>query len=139
MSTEVYDPVIVDELQTALASAVAASSTPTLPVSYIGRTFTPPNDQKYVEFVWIANNPPDDYWGDEQNYMGMFRLVLHWPNNDEGAITPLGVLASICSYFSKSLALPSVRISDKPKVASALQNGTEILYPASVRYSCFRP
>lgn len=135
----IYDATILDELQTAVASAVAASTVPTLPVSYIGRTFTPPNDQKYLECVWIANNPPDDYWGDEQNYEGIFRLVLHWPNNDAGAIVPMTLLGSICGYFSKDRALPSVKISDKPKAASAQPIGAEILYPASFRYSCFRP
>lgn len=142
--TEMYDVDILETLQKATIAAVAASGTPNIPVKYIGRTqigvaFTKPDDGKWLEIVFIPNNPNGDHWGNEKNYAGIYRLVLHWPNNNEGAYEPMRVLASICAFFSKENRLQNVTISDNPNLTGVLEQGSELLVPASIRYTCFRP
>lgn len=136
--TEMYDRTILQALQAGVTAAVAASVMPTLPVKFVDIQFEPPDDQKWLELVFIPNNL-SDYWGDERDYRGMFRMILHWPNNSAGAYPPMDILASICGYFSKDTLLQNVRVSDRPNLTGVLTEGAESLYPASLRYQCFRP
>jgi|SRR5882757_1450985 len=131
------DSAVIAVLQDGITAAVAASTMPTLPVKYLGRSWTPPNEQQWLELVFIPNNT-NDFWGDEQNYRGMFRMVLHWPNDDEGVYPPLAVLKSIAGYFTKDRALQNVQIYETPKLGGVLENGAETLYPASLRYQSYR-
>jgi hypothetical protein len=131
------DGAILEKLQDGVAAAVAASTAPTLPVKYVGRSWEPPNDQRYLEVVFIPNNT-NDFWGDEQNYRGMFRMVLHWPNDDAGALPPLALIKSIAGYFSKDRLLQFVQIYETPKLGGILEMGHETLYPVSLRYQSFR-
>lgn len=132
------DGVILETLQKATTAAVVASTVTTLPVKYVSRTFIVPNDQKWLEVVFIPNSKPDSFWGDEQNLMGIYRLILHWPNDDAGAYAPLAAIKSIMGYFSKGLWLSGVKICETPKLLNVLPDGTETLYPASLSYSSFR-
>lgn len=130
---------ILTALQQGVTAAVAASISPALPVSYIGVNFTNPEDGKWLEIVWIPNNRMNDFWGDEKNYQGLLRLVLHWPNTGGGAYPPLQLLASISSYFYKGRNLTGVQIYETPDLSgSPIADGDEMLYPASLRYQSFR-
>lgn len=142
--TEMYDYDILDALQKATIAAVSAVADPkikALPIKFVSApsAFVVPNDQKYLEIVWIPNNRTNDYWGDEKNYQGLFRLILHWPNNGAGPKAPMQALASICASFSKETPLQNVRISANPDSGGVIENGSETLYPAAMRYQCFRP
>lgn len=128
---------ILEAMQGAAIAAVAASITSEMPIKFIAVGMDIPNDQKYLEVVYIANNDTGAYWGDEKNYRGMFRLILHWPNDGAGAYEPLDVLASICAYFTKGLYLGPVKITEPPDLSGVLEQGTETLYPSSLRYSRF--
>lgn len=132
------DFAILDTLQTAVTAAVDASIKPDLDVKYIGRTFTPPNSQQYLEVVFLPNNRPGDFIADGKNYAGVLRLVLHWPADEQGASVPGEVLASICSYFIKGNQLDGVQIADHPNLTGVLEQGVDIIYPASIRYVSFR-
>ena len=132
------DVEIFDALSTAVAAAVAASIVPNLPVKYPSLTFTPPNDQKYLEAVFIPNNRENDFWATGKNYQGMFRLVLHWPADGTGAMPPMQTLASICARFYHGQMIGPVQITTEPNLTGVLEEGTEILYPASIRYTSFR-
>src|SRR6476660_2008262 len=112
--TIMQDGAILKVLQTAVIAAVAASVLPALPIKVVGRTYVPENDQKWLEIVWIPNNPTGDFLGDDKNYAGMIRLVLHWPNNDAGAYSPIEVIASVAAYFTKDRHLGAVKISEPP-------------------------
>jgi hypothetical protein len=137
MTTILDDRSILSALQDATEAAVLASIKPDLPVKYLGRSWTPPNDQKWLEVIFIPNNP-SDFWGNEQTYMGMYRLILHWPNDDSGAYEPIDVLASVAGYFSKDRRLQNVSICETPAFGGVLEEGAENLYPASMRYQSFR-
>lgn len=130
---------ILETLQTAVRTgAVPNSITPTLPVKYIGRTFKVPNDQKYLEIISIPNNRTGGYWGDEKDHQGLFRLVLHWPNDNLGVYEPIDVIESIGSYFSKHRFFQGVKITERPDFRGALEMGHETLYPAQMRYQFYR-
>lgn len=132
------DDLVLEALQKGVIAAVAASDTPDLPVKYLGRNWVPPNDQKWLELVFIPNNRSGDFWGDEKNYRGLFRMILHWPNDDDGAYVPIRALKSIAGYFTKGLTLQNVTIYETPDLSGVLEAGAENLYPASLRYQCFR-
>lgn len=129
---------IISALQKAVTAAVAASSKPSLPVSYIDTEFTQPADGKWLEIIWIPNNRGGDYWGGEKNHRGILRLILHWPNNDSGVYKPVELLESIGAYFTKGLNLSGVQIYEKPDFTGRIADGDELLYPVSIRYQSFR-
>ena len=136
--TELYDIDILETLQKATTEAVLQSDIPALPVAYINRTFTKPNDGKWLEIVFIPNNQSNGFWGNEKNYQGLYRLILHWPKNDTGAYSGGRVVASIVRYFGKDRPLQNVQISGNPDLTGVLQEPGELLYPCSIRYQCFR-
>lgn len=136
--SEMYDPTIMRLLQKAAIAAVAASTMPNLPIAGISVDFNVPDDQKYLELIMIPNNRTDDFWGGEKNYQGMFRLILHWPKDNEGPYIPGAALASICSHFGNGDQLGALVISAAPNFMGALVEAAEILYPASLRYTCYR-
>lgn len=131
---------ILETFQTAMRTgAIPASSVPTLPVKYVGvAPWKIPDDQKWLEIVWIPSNNNDDFWGSEKNYRGAIRFVLHWPNTGGGAYSPLDVLDSITAYFTKGLTIAPVQIVQPPDFEGVLDMGHEILYPVTLRYQCFR-
>lgn len=140
-----HESPILSALQKGVTAAVAAyvaaqlPTVVTLPVAYVQKKFTKPADGKYLEIVWIPSNPTNQFWGDEQNYQGMLRLVLHWPNDGGDAYRPLNMLAGVCSYFTKDRLLSGVQVTEIPQMTgSPIAEGEEMLYPASLRYQSFR-
>ena len=140
------DGEILKTLQRAVMAARIASSivASDFPIKFIGSTsdgqggvFAIPDDQKWIELVFLPNNE-NAGWGNETNYRGTLRVILHWPNDGRGPYEPLSVLGSIAGYFTKDLFLQDVQIYDTAKLTGALESGTETLYPASIRYQSFR-
>lgn len=131
------DLAILEALQKATTVAVETSIAPTLPIKFVGRSLEIPDDQKWLEVVFLPNNR-SDFWGEEKNYQGTYRLILHWPNDDAGAYPALLVLGSVTGHFTKDLQLPNVQIYETPSLTGTLEMGTETLYPASLRYQSFR-
>lgn len=134
---------ILQILQTAAIAARDACSMPFLPIQAAGRTFVPPDDQKYLELRRIPNNVLNEFWGDSKTYRGLFRLILHWPLRDEGAYPAITVLQSIVSYFETRNSFDaggiSVKILEKPDYMGEIEASPECLYPVSIRYQCFKP
>ncbi len=129
---------ILQALQQKVIEAVAASTVPTLPIKFVDVAFTVPNDQKWLELIFIPNNAADRMWGDEEVYRGIMRLVLHWPNNGAGAYKPLELISSILSSFNKEERIGGLlQILNKPKLMTTVQSGSENWYPATVEYTVF--
>jgi hypothetical protein len=133
------DAFVLETLQNAVKAAVTAANTVITQdrIKFEGRTLVPPNDQKYLELVFIPNNRQGDFWGDEKNYRGMFRMILHWPNDDAGPYTPMNVLKAICAYFPNGRNFNGVQIYGAPDFMGKLEPGNETLYPASLLYTFF--
>lgn len=132
------EPDILSALQKAVTAAVAASDAPTLPVKYLLKGFNVPNDQKWLELVWIPNNARNSFLGDEQNHRGIFRLVLHWPNTSGDVYAPTRLLASITDYFQNGRTLSSVQIVGKPQPTGIVEDGDDTLFPVSIYYQSYR-
>jgi hypothetical protein len=135
---------ILEALQKAVIAAVAASTTPTLPVKYIGRNFKKPaDDSGWLEVIHIPNNVTDNSWGSEKTHRGMLRLILHWPMKDKGVYEPMGAIESILGYFVKGTrfsdpgATVFVKISEIPDLKGVLEEPPEMMLPATVRYDFF--
>ena len=135
------DKLILQAFQTAIPLAVAASIAPTLPVKMLGRVFNIPDDQKYLEIVFIPNNRTGETWGSEKTYQGLVRLVLHWPINDEGVYDPMDVILSVGSYFTKTNTLRNgdlaVKLYEDPNFTGMVEPGSELLFPVSMPYRSF--
>jgi hypothetical protein len=133
---------ILEALQKAVIAAVAASTRPTLPVKYVGRTFEPSNTP-WLEVIYIPNNVENEFWDTSRTYQGILRLLLHWPVDDVGAYTPVALLESIASYFTKGRKLADagsnvrVKINDNPNFLGPVEQPPETLYPLSIRYQFF--
>lgn len=135
---------ILEALQKAVTSAVATSNTPSLPVKFIGRTFTPPDKGGWLEIVFIPNDIMNQYWDTSKTYRGMFRLVFHWVIDDGGAYGIMDLARSVGAYFTKGLHLVdpggnvNVKITDNPNNMGLIEEPPELLLPLSIRYMFFK-
>ena len=128
---------ILKALQQAVTAAVAASTMPSLPVSYVGVKFTTPNEGGWLELVWLPNNVQGDLWGQDKHYRGILRMVLHWPNDGAGIYRPLTLIGSIVDQFTVGLLLSGVQIYGKD-LTGVIFEGDETLLPVSLRYVSYR-
>lgn len=133
-----YEPNILGSLQAAVTAAVAQSDDDTLPVKYLRKAFTIPNDQKWIEVVWLPNNDRNSFLGDEQNHRGILRLVLHWPNDGSDVYQPTNLLASVTRYFTNGRVLSGVQIVGKPQPTGMIEEGEETLFPVSIFYQSYQ-
>ena len=62
---------ILSALQKGVTAAVAQSDNPSLPVKYLLKSFSIPNNQEWLEIVWIPNNRRGDFLGQEKNHRGI--------------------------------------------------------------------
>lgn len=136
---------VLKALQTAANAAIAATSIPAMPIQALGRTGgpTPPStDGRFVEYVNIPNNRKGEYWDNSRTYQGNFRIILHWPIKDDGAMPATQYLDEIGNYFTKNKIFrdgqASVNIYDVPDASGSIPNGSELLYPLNLPYRCFR-
>lgn len=136
MSTERF---VLEALQKGVIAAIAASSNTDLPVKMAGRVLETPSEDKWLEVVQIPNNSENN-WGNEKLYQGMLRLVLHWPTDDRGAYDPMDLLFEIGGYFTKGRKLSDtqsnveVTVSMEPDFMGIIEEGSEVLFPASLEY-----
>lgn len=131
---------IISALQKGVTAAVAQSDLTTLPVKYLMKNpdFSAPADQKWLEIVWIPNNRTGDFLGGEQNYQGLLRLVLHWPNTPTAVYPPLDLLKSITRYFTIGKTLSGVQVYAIPRFDGMVENGSETLFTATILYRSYR-
>jgi hypothetical protein len=131
------EKLILNTLQKAITAQLVALGKPDFPVKYEGITFVPPNDQRYVELIYIPNNPNDLYWNAEKVYRGVFRVILHWPIDNVGAYAPMQFLSDVCEPFRKDAFFGALKITDHPNFLGSVANGADVLYSASIRYLLF--
>ncbi len=133
---------ILQALQTAVIAAVAASTSPKLPIKVLGITFTPPSDGKWLEVIHIPNNLNGEFWANSKTYRGIFRLVLHWPIDGAGVYSPMDLASSIADYFAKGAKFTSnnttVMIYENPDLTSVMEEPPQLLFPMSIRYMSFQ-
>jgi hypothetical protein len=132
---------VLKALQTAAIAAVGVSTRPTLPIKAMLRNFDIPNDNKYLELIDVPNDRTGEYWADGRTYQGSFRLILHWPIDDQGIYEPSGYIDELGSMFGKEKRFISgglvVKIYDHPVNSGRVPNGSELLFPLVLPYRCF--
>lgn len=135
---------VIRALQRGVIAAMEQSDAPDLPVRYLTGTdgtadgFDIPDDQRWIELVHIPNNRTGDFLGQEQNYRGILRIILHWPNTPTGVYAPLDLLGSITRYFEKGRTLSGVQVYLHPRYDGAIDDKDDVLYPVSVFYTSYR-
>lgn len=133
---------IVEALQKAVIAAVAASDDDTLAIRMLGRTLDVPSNGKWLEVVHIPNNS-NPTWGDEQVYEGMFRLILHWPVDDQGVYDAMYLMRTINAYFTKGSKHSDsgdnveVTITRQPMFMGLIEEAPEMLFPYGIQYRCY--
>lgn len=110
-------------------------------IKAIGRTLSPlPNDGRYVEFVNIPNNISGMFYGDERVYQGIFRIILHWDETDQGVYEPMQYLDEMAGYFEHGRILPAgalqVKFYGNPNASGMITSGSELLFPVGLSYRC---
>lgn len=146
------DTAILQALQVAARAAYSASAigaltgwTEATRIKPVGITLTPPADGRYLEFVHIANNQGGDQWDDSQDYQGNFRIILHWDITDNaGPYSPGTLMDELAGKFSKNVPLQveagvMLRFTKNPSASGVIENGTELLFPVTLSYRCFKP
>jgi len=134
---------VLEALQKAVTAAVAATTFPEVAVKYVGRQFTIPSDDKWLELVYIPNNIIGEFWGTEKTHRGVLRLLLHWPMDDAGAYPPIDALQPILDGFVKGVKYEDlgqnvkVQVTETPNILNVIEDAPEILVAASVRYNFF--
>lgn len=133
---------ITNALQTKIIAVAQASSISEIPLQMALRTFNAPQNQKWIEVIQIRNNPSNENWGVERTYAGVLRVLLHWPLDDAGVITPLQYLEEYAAAIPKGTIIRSgqaaVQITDNPDISSEIVDGTKIIIPLTLRYRNFR-
>lgn len=129
---------IIDALQKGVTAAVAQSDNTSLPVKYLLKSFNTPQDQKWLEIVWLPNNRRGDFLGDEKNHRGILRLVLHWPNLSGAIYEPVELLGSIARYFTNGLVLSGVQVYGTADPDGVIEDGDDVLIPCSIYYTSYR-
>jgi len=137
-------PDVLEALCKGFMAAVAASANPSFPHKLPGEVFdTIPQDQRYLEFIIIPNDTENEAWGDEKTYRGIIRLVLHWTVDSQGAYPPARYLKSVVDQLPKGKTFAAgaalVKLTQTPTVQGVLENGSELLFPATLAYSCNAP
>jgi len=134
------EEIVITALQASVVTSVAQSITPTLPVKYLNVTFVIPNDGKWLELVHIPNPPTDQTWGDEKIFRGLFRMLLHWPNDGAGAINANKLADSIMAGYSKSVAMNGVlRLMNQPRLSNFIEEEKGTVGVITLEYSSFSP
>ena len=131
--------VLLRGLQDAVKAAVAASIVPNWEtekrIAFIGVGFALPADGKYLEVIDLPADGGWEAWGPQHQQLGALRLILHWP---QGApYEPKRVLESIVSYFTKDRRFAAFKVAAVPSFSGVLAQGSENLYPVTVRYQRF--
>lgn len=129
---------ILQAIQNGVKIAVSQSDMSSLPIKFVDVILNP-QPEKYLEVVFIPNNPGSGTWGDDRTYMGFFRLILHWPKSSQGAYEPLTLIDRIGSYFTKDRRPGGLQISDVPDCTGSIDGGADLLYAVTIRYTHFVP
>lgn len=128
---------ILRALQNAAKQAVAGSLRPLIPIKFLQGTWQQPEDGVYWELVRIDNNVDNATWGDERQFRGLFRLLLHWTAAQTGAYIPLEIAQSVADHFTKGRFFDRVKVTDVPNVSGPIENPPDVMYAIGVRYETF--
>lgn len=115
-----------------------------LPVKYLNTNFQIPSDGKWWKIIYLPNNYENEFWDNGKTYRGIFRPILHWPQDNRGIYKPLEEVKRIADGYPKGLKLVdtehdvTVTISDIPDINNTIEQPPELLIPLTIRYLCYK-
>lgn len=129
---------VIEALQASVVTAVASSTNPNMPVKFLNVSFNVPDSGAWLELIYIPNPPPDPMWGNEKIFRGIFRILLHWPNNGGGSYQALTYLDNIASSYDKYKLINSkLHLLKNPRLSSVIEKDKELLLPLTLEYCSF--
>jgi hypothetical protein len=116
----------------------------TLPVKYLNTNFKPPENGKWWEVLFIPTDVPDTTLGNEQMFQGIFRLLLHWPQDNKGVYKALEEVDVMREGFKKGSRFDdvatntTVSVRENPDVSSIVEESPNLLIPLTIKYHCYK-
>jgi hypothetical protein len=126
-----------DQIATALLARVATlvTGSPTLPVAYPDRPFTPPADGKYLDVAVFFNRPAWEGVASGKVDQGLLQITVVWPRNT-GIIKPMEVVSTVMAHFTKGATLTgTVKVAAEPYSASPIFEGSETRIPVTIPWT----
>jgi len=109
-----------------------------IPIKFQGRNFNAQEKPLYLETVHIPNNRNNDFWNNTTVFQGLYRLVLHIPNEDKGVYGYSDILDTVAGWFSKDKTLRegsmSVKIYKTPDFQGFSEIGAKLQGIATLSY-----
>lgn len=104
--------------------------------------YNPPSDKRWWEVLYFPANYENEYWGEGKSYRGIFRLILHWPQKNQGIYKPMEEVERVAEGFAKGTQLTDstetakVLITDNPNVTSIIEEESGLLIGLTIKYLC---
>ena len=111
-------------------------------VKCLNVNYNPPSNKRWWEIIYLPNNYENEYWDKGKTYRGIFRLILHWPQKNEGIYKPMEEVERVAKGFEKGTILTDdmnnvkVQISDNPDVTSIIEEESGLLIGLTIKYLC---
>ena len=111
-------------------------------VKCLNVNYNPPSNKRWWEVLYFPNNYENEYWDKGKTYRGIFRLILHWPQKNEGVYKPMEEVERVAKGFEKGTMLTDdmnnvkVQISDNPDVSSIIEEESGLLIGLTIKYLC---
>ena len=104
--------------------------------------YNPPSDKRWWEVLYFPANYENEYWGEGKTYRGMLRLILHWPQKNQGIYKPMEEVERVAEGFKKGTQLTDVEesikltITDNPNITSIIEEESGLLIGLTIKYLC---
>ena len=104
--------------------------------------YNPPSNKRWWEVLYFPANYENEYWGEGKTYRGMLRLILHWPQKNQGIYLPMEEAERVAEGFKKGTQLSdstetvNVLITDNPNVTSIIEEESGLLIGLTIKYLC---
>lgn len=112
-------------------------------VKCLNVNYNPPANKRWWEVVYIPNNVENEFWDTGKTYKGIFRLILHWPQNNQGIYKPMEEAERVAKGFPKGLKLCdtingiTVTIIEQPDCQNIIESEGELLIGLTIKYLYF--
>lgn len=113
-----------------------------LPIAWPNKSFTPPNDGKFLRVDFIPNRVDRiEIASDGAHQMrGLLQVSVMWPKG-EGTDTPLDIAGAIVAAYAADLTLwdgeLSVRVYERPAVAGVIVEDQRVMIPVTILWEEF--
>lgn len=123
-------------------AALLASTGPTLPISWpehsepvTGKSFTPPENGRYLEVAFFSNAPAWEGIADGELKQGLLTITVVWKKN-QGTIAAFTAADQVISHFPKGLPLhegaTGIEINRKAWASSPLSEAASLRIPVTI-------